>query len=203
MGERYINFNLDDPRADKLAEALSNKTCKKILGILAEKDMNASEVSSALKLPLNTIGYNLEKLVDAGLIEKSSGFLWSSKGKKIERYKISNRRIIISPKSIGMSVIPVLILSGIMALLLKIFLGASQNRVASQVSPMMEDGLKSAESPGAAVQDFMQSAADEAGSAYEGYNILVGFGYEWLWFLLGAIVGLIIFLVWNRKKVWG
>ena len=68
---------------------------------------------------------------------------------------------------------------------------------------MMEDGLKSAESPGAAVQDFMQSAADEAGSAYEGYNILVGFGYEWLWFLLGAIVGLIIFLVWNRKKVWG
>ncbi|MDP3882425.1 MAG: helix-turn-helix domain-containing protein [Nanoarchaeota archaeon] len=212
MGERYINFDLDDPRADKLAEALSNKTCKKILGLLVEKDMNASEISSALKLPLNTIGYNLEKLIEAGLIEKSSGVLWSVKGKKIEKYRISSRKIIISPRKVGMSVIPVLVISGIIAFLLKFIFGFSQREaMGGNLAPSYGDAAlqKSSETAIARSSEIIEFAAEDAASeggqkaAYEGYNLLVNFGYEWLWFLLGSIIGLIIFLVWNRRKIWG
>ncbi len=211
MTERYISFDLDDPRADKLAEALTNKTCKKILGALVEKEMNASEVASNLNLPLNTIGYNLEKLVDAGLIEKSKGFLWSTKGKKIERYKISDRRIVISPKRIGMSILPVIVVLGILAILIKFFLGFAYPNVAYTPGPQ-EFAAKGIESERAAsdrvtnsAAGSMYSAANEGASGTggsSGYDSLVSFGYEWLWFLLGAFAGMIIFLIWNRKRIW-
>jgi hypothetical protein len=45
--------------------------------------------------------------------EKKSGFLWSSKGKKIEKYFVSNKKIIISPKSMMKGIIPSILITGI------------------------------------------------------------------------------------------
>ena len=99
MTEKQLMIDLDDPRAGRIAEVLGSKTCKQILGILAEKELSESEISSELKLPLNTIDYNVKKLVESGLIEETKGFLWSSKGKRVLRYKIARKRIVISPKT--------------------------------------------------------------------------------------------------------
>src|SRR3989338_4499204 len=98
MNDKYINFDIDDPRALAIAEAMANKTSKKILSLLSEKEMSESDLASALELPLNTVGYNIDKLLNAGLIEKTKNFFWSVKGKKIPTYKISNKKILISPK---------------------------------------------------------------------------------------------------------
>lgn len=98
MSEKYFNIDIDDPRASAIAEVMSNKTAKKILSIIAEKELTESDIASELDIPLNTVGYNIDKLLKAGLIEKSKSFFWSVKGKKMPTYKLSNKKILISPK---------------------------------------------------------------------------------------------------------
>ena len=100
MDKSFINIDLDDPRTGLVAEALSNKTCVKILDLLSTQEITASDIALKLDIPLNTTCYNLEKLINAGLVEKSSNFFWSVKGKKTPVYRVANRKIIISPKRI-------------------------------------------------------------------------------------------------------
>src|SRR3989344_5622785 len=97
MPSKYLLLDLNDEKAKHLADVLSNETCKKILNLLAENELSANKLSLALNLPLNTITYNIKKLLSSGLIEKSRHF-WSVKGKKIETYKLANKNIVISPK---------------------------------------------------------------------------------------------------------
>ena len=99
MADKYINVDLDDPRTSNIGEVISNPSCKKILGLLAEKEMSESDIAQTLKIPLNTVGYNIKKLIDSGLIEKSKNYFWSVKGKRISTYRVSNKKIVISPKS--------------------------------------------------------------------------------------------------------
>lgn len=100
MAETDVVINLDDPRTKEIAEAITNKTSKQILQELTKENMSVSEISKNLKLPLNTVDYNIQKLAKAGLIERRS-FFWSPKGRKMHVYGISNKRIIINPSSLG------------------------------------------------------------------------------------------------------
>src|SRR3989344_4999302 len=95
-----IMIDLDDARIAKIADVISNKTAKKILSLLAEGELGGGEISTKLNSPLNTITYNLKKLVEAGLVEKVNRIFWSSRGKRIEIYKLTNKNIIISSKKI-------------------------------------------------------------------------------------------------------
>jgi len=91
-------LSLDDEKAKDLADVMGNKTSKKILTLLANQEKSESDIAKELNQPINTIEYNLKKLVNAGLIEKSKDFFWSVKGKKIPVYKLSNKYIVIMPK---------------------------------------------------------------------------------------------------------
>jgi len=142
MAKKEINMDLDDPRIGKVAEIISNKTCKKILGVLAEeKEMSESEIASALGLPLNTVGYNVKKLVEAGLIEPVKGFLWSVKGKRIRKYRVANKRIVISPKmninKIVAGFVGALIFVGLVAMII-----ALQNSFGPKLPTVGDDNLK-------------------------------------------------------------
>ena len=117
MRKSSISIDLGDPRTGFIAEALSNKTCVKILDLLATQELTATDIANKLSIPLNTTGYNLEKLITAGLVEKSSNFFWSVKGKKTPVYRVANKRIIISPKRIIGGVIPILLILGVAAIL--------------------------------------------------------------------------------------
>ena len=119
--DKSISIDLGDPRTSKVAEALSNKTCVKIIDLLASQELTASDISSKLGIPLNTTGYNLEKLIAAGLVEKTSNFFWSVKGKKTPVYKVANKKIIISPKRLIRNVIPFLLVAGVLAILVASF----------------------------------------------------------------------------------
>ncbi len=224
MTEKFINIDLDDPRSEHIAEVLSNKTCKKILSFLADKEMSASDLARELSLPLNTIGYNLEKLVAAGLIEKSKSFFWSSRGKRIERYSLSNKKIVISPKRMFGSVLPVLAISGVIALGIKFFSDHLFTASAPSVSkdlmreaPSVAEGVLTktmgATAPFAAnINDSVTSASSlvaenlspvphAASSSFTAIAPLAHSGFFWLWFLLGAFVALFIYVLWNWRRL--
>ena len=100
MNKKFILIGLDDEKSGEIAEILKNKTAKKILDFLSdEKEASETDISRALNMPLNTIEYNLIKLVKVGLIKKSKNFFWSKRGKKIPMYSLAKKHIIISPKN--------------------------------------------------------------------------------------------------------
>ncbi len=115
MDDKFILMGLNDEKAGYVAEVLKNKTCKKILDFLAEtKEASEKDISRILEMPINTVEYNLKKLVKSGLVVKAKNFFWSVKGRKILMYKLARKDIIISPNkkpslSALKSVLPVLI----------------------------------------------------------------------------------------------
>lgn len=185
MSEKIISIDLDDPRTGKIAEAISNKTSKAILGLLAEREMSGGDIAKELGIPLNTVGYNINKLVESGLIEKNKGFFWSSKGKKIEKYRASNRKIVISPRNMIKGILPAIIFSGIIAVGIKV---SQEMKVKSVL--MADRGVDLFESS----QQVLKAAPTSTGSSEFIISIAQN---NWLWFLAGALFSLLIFLVWN------
>ncbi len=178
--------SMEDERAGKIAEVLGNKTCKKIIDILAEKESSEKEISDKLKIPMNTAEYNLKKLLYSGLIEKTKKFFWSQKGKKIAMYKISNKSIVISPKkNIGSGVktiLPVAIISGVLALIVR-QLTITKELTADKINQEVAAGAS--------------SLASEATNVFTLAQIPV-----WIWFWLGTVIVLVIFAIinWRGKK---
>src|SRR3989338_6761074 len=125
MSDKYLMLDMDDEKTNQIAEIMSNKTCKAILLLLAEKEMSEGDIAGALKMPLNTVGYNVKKLTESGLIEKSKAFFWSAKGRKIPTYKISNKKIVISPKPGFKGIVPAILISGLAALGIRYYYAAN------------------------------------------------------------------------------
>ena len=179
--EKYILFSLEDEKSKKLGEAISNPTCKKILALISEKELSEEDISKELKVPINTVEYNLKKLLHSGLIEKSKDFFWSKRGKKIPVYKIANKLIVISPKNSNLSsklknILPVALFSGILTLLISVY---SNARVFSQ-----DALLKTANVP------MIESAGQISTFSTSG---------NWVWFLAGWFSFMIIFLIYYTR----
>ena len=97
--DKFILMGLDDEKAGNIAEILKSQTAKKILGFLGDiKEASEKDISDKLNMPINTVEYNLKKLVNSGLVDKSKNFFWSVKGKKIPMYKLAKKHIIIGTK---------------------------------------------------------------------------------------------------------
>ena len=96
--DKFIMIDLNDEKAGHIAEVLKNKTAKKILDYLGDvKEASEKDIADGLGMAINTIEYNLKKLIKAGFIKKSKNFFWSVKGRKIEVYKLAKRHVVISP----------------------------------------------------------------------------------------------------------
>ena len=185
MNKHSIMIDIDDPRAENIADVLGNKTCKKIMNLLAEKDMSESDIGKELEIPLNTVGYNMKKLIESGLVEKKD-FFWSVKGKKIPTYKISNKRIIISPKSKIFGILPAIIASAIISLGIKIYYNNSK---------LIEDS-------NLAMSESVSNIASKSSEMFDSgvYYTLNNASNVWAWFLLGALFGLLVFMLWNWRN---
>jgi DNA-binding transcriptional ArsR family regulator len=98
-GEKFMLVSLEDKQSKALANVLGNKTCRKIIDYLAdEKELSEKDISDKLGIALNTVDYNIKKLVQSGIVEKKKNYFWSKKGRKIVMYGLSNKSIVISPK---------------------------------------------------------------------------------------------------------
>ena len=219
MAEKYISVDLNDPRTGEIADVISNKTSKRILTLLAESEMSEGEIAKSLDLPANTVEYNIKKLVNSGLIEKSKGTLWSVKGRKIEKYRVSNKKIVISPKSLARGVLPALIFV-LLATLVLSFINIDSASVSRGADDNLAVGNGDSAAGGIAESGGQDVAAVTSGAANVEVDDGIGRGLEiippetypekdydnasiegddneWAWYLLGALSALLVVVLWN------
>ena len=188
MVETIINIDIDDPRSSEIAEILSNKTCKKILSLIAEEELTETDISNKLNIPLNTVDYNTKKLINAGLIETTSHF-WSIKGKKMPTYKISKKKIIISPKSFASKnlLLPLISSLGVLFVFTKHFF--SKKISAEQLVTKSVDFAESSN---------LAMTAPQTTESLKSISLLSNFvGWEWL--LIGLWIGIILFFIFSKS----
>lgn len=80
----------------KITQILSNETSLKILELLGEKSMSASNIAEELNLPLTTVKYNLDSLVESDLV-KVKQIKWSQKGRQVKIYESVEKVIVLVP----------------------------------------------------------------------------------------------------------
>ena len=88
--KKFLMLSLEDAATKKIANVVSNDTCKKLLDALSEKDSSESDLSKSLDLPISTVHYNLKQLVDVGLVTAEE-FHYSKKGKEVLHYRLANK----------------------------------------------------------------------------------------------------------------
>jgi len=200
MTSKSIMIDVDDPKATEIAEVVANSSCRKIIGLLAESEMSENEIASKLGIPINTVGYNIKKLVKTGFIESTGKTLWSVKGKKVLRYRVSEKKIVISSKRKIKGVIPAIFASAIGALGIKMFYGVKDYSTYSSSEIL----AKSADSASAPVMALEAGAKVGTENIIDAGNVVASSGIEgaWLWFLSGAIVFLIVIALYNWRRIW-
>ena len=186
----YLMFSLEDAESKALAQVLSNDTARQIIKYLTEHD-NATEsgIAEGLGLPLSTVHYNVQNLVDANMV-KATEFHYSEKGKEVMHYTLSNKIIIIAPKreermKLLRRVLPVAVfiaaLAGGLQLLKQGFTRVQP--FAAHTSEAAPEALKTLAGAPAAVQPFYTSVT--------------------LWFVVGAVLAVVFYIVidsWLRRR---
>jgi len=182
---------MEDEKIKKVSNVISNDSCRKILDYLSAKDATEKELADKLGIPISTVHYNLQQLMETGLISAEE-FHYSEKGKEVSHYKLANKYIIIAPKkTFGIkeklkAILPVTLIAvgtaGVIQLVSKYFFrtGIAQQEAFVAKSAAAERALETA--PVALTQ-----AAPQAVPAIW-QNIA-------LWFLAGALFALLIYLL--------
>ncbi|MGV8152355.1 MAG: beta-propeller domain-containing protein [Candidatus Nanoarchaeia archaeon] len=175
--DKFILIDINDERSKTIAEILGNKTSKAILDYLSEtKEASEQDIAKALSMPINTVEYNLNKLIKSGLVEKAKNFFWSVKGRKIDMFKLAKKHIIISPKSkrpdmnILKTIVPVLLGIALIAII-GIYL---TNKPASIEGNQQYSQLKNFNSV-EEMQSFLKSNSESLNSGYYGRGYGIGF----------------------------
>ncbi len=187
--KNFLLLSMEDEKIKKISNVISNGSCRKILGYLSNKEATESELAQKLDIPISTVHYNLQQLMETGLIE-SKEFHYSEKGKEVNHYNLANKYIIIAPKkTFGIkeklkSILPVALIASGAALVIQLF----SKKFSGITQAVME---KSAAAPVA----FMEAAQMETGTMAQP-NIA-------LWFLAGALFALVVYLALSlyRKNI--
>ncbi|MDP3966434.1 MAG: helix-turn-helix domain-containing protein [archaeon] len=188
VSDKFLLVSMDDEMAKSLADVLGNKTCKKIIEFLAEKsEASEKDISSALKIPMNTVEDNLKKLLKSGFVQKRKNFFWSKKGKKILMYELSNKSIVISPKNSAGSKAKSLLPSAILLLA-----GTFALWVYERVSSVSNLDY------GKMVQEAGSMAIDNLGAPFFQSPQPTPL---WVWFFAGGLITLFIFAIVNWRKL--
>jgi len=192
----FMLVSLNDGKSKAIAEVLASTSCKKIINYLAEhKEASQKDLSEKLRAPMNTIDYNIKKLLSAGFIQKRKNFFWSTKGKKIVMYELSNKSVVIShKKSVSekfKSIVPAFILTAAGAFSLWVYQKASLIQRATGAGSDMV--LKATESYAAVAPDAVNVATNTT-------NVFLSQPL-WLWFVFGALTAIFIISIINWRKL--
>ena len=80
----------------KITQVLSNDKAMKVMEILADTPMSATDIAEKMGMALTTIKYNIDALVEADLI-KVKQTKWSKKGREIKIYEPVQKIIVVAP----------------------------------------------------------------------------------------------------------
>ena len=216
-------MSLEDERAQKIANILSNKSCSKILDFLTENESTESEIAKKLNLPISTVHYNLQQLLKAELIiwEK---YHYSEKGKEVKHYTVANKYIIITPKGQNegfldkiKSIIPTFFLIGIGAGIINWYNNIKNNTLIAntyQAEVIQDTAPQMLKAKAMIIENNstqgVEIMADNIGNGAINGNFnnftsiyLDMFYQNWFWFIMGATIGITIYLLINylRKKM--
>jgi len=130
MPKKFVLVSLQEKKARRIAEVISNKTCRKMLDYMASvKDTTEGELSRKLRIPISTVHYNMKALMAAKLV-KSDEYHYSEKGKEVSHYRLANQYVIIAPAEEKQalreklkSLLPVALVAGFSAALIRLFSG--------------------------------------------------------------------------------
>ncbi|WP_445474561.1 protease inhibitor I42 family protein [Methanococcoides methylutens] len=86
----------------KITQTLSNEKSLKILDLLSEEPMSATDISKKLGLSITTIKYNIDSLLEADLI-KVHRIKWSAKGREVKIYEPVQKLIIVAPGNMNIN----------------------------------------------------------------------------------------------------
>jgi len=200
--ENFIMVSLDDSKSKEISEVLGSKTCKKVIAYLSEnKEASQKDLSDNLKIPMNTLDYNMKKLLSSGFIQKRKNFFWSKKGKKIIMYELSNKSVVISHKKTSgeklKSVIPAVLLTA--AGTFAVWTYEKISLVSSNL-PRVAMGTGTTNVLDKAVSE----TASYAGSSAPGTMQNIFFQNTpllWGWFLAGALFVLLAYSIVNWRKL--
>jgi len=96
--EQVIILEQGSPEAQKIAKAMASPAAGEVLNLLSgEGPYTATEIAEKLNIPLTSLKYHLENLLEAGLIEVVNT-RWSEKGKRMKIYGAVEKDIILKPK---------------------------------------------------------------------------------------------------------
>ncbi len=214
MGKNnFLLLSMDDEKLNKVANVVSNKTCKKILDALSEKDLTESEISKKLDIPISTVHYNIQQLMDAGLVAADE-YHYSRKGREMLHYRLANKYIIIAPnkkrglRSILRGILPVALVIGFFGAAIELFQrfsymsisAVSENMAMDDKSIVTEAAARSAEK---AMDSAVPSSAllsNHTGSlagAVQMKEVIAAVHQPGIsfWFLLGGSVAIITYTV--------
>lgn len=190
--ESFLLLSLSDAKGKKIAQAVNNETCRKILDYLTKhKDATETKISEDLKLPLPTVHYNIAQLIDVKLVNKDE-FHYSEKGKEVNHYSLANKYIIIAPKNDSnfleklKGILPAFGIIAVTSLVIK-FVEYQMNKPQDLAVGVQE----------AAPQLMMAKIADATPEVTQSSTPDIA-----LWFFLGAVASLVIYTIidWIRKK---
>lgn len=205
--ESFMLVSLNEDKAKKLAQVIGNPTCTRILDYLAGKDATESQIAKDLGIPLSTVHYNLQQLVQAKLVVVEE-FHYSEKGREVNHYKLANKYIIIAPKDDPSFVerikkyLPAALLTAGLAAVLKL-MQAFTARPAAGDSMAMRTALQE-ESAGAMADTMETMAMKAADGAVAQVPWWQSAAVEW--FLIGAVSVLLILVIgelinhWRERK---
>lgn len=150
-------------KSKAITQTVSNDTAMEIMELLADGPMSTSGVAERLSIPLTTAQYNIEKLMEAGLV-RIARTKYSEKGREVKLYEAMNRAIIILPGKSGAGAVMdalkryliVLPIVAVASVLVEYLVPLTQ----SSHSPAMDEASKSAGGT-----YLMNSAASPAASA--------------------------------------
>jgi DNA-binding transcriptional ArsR family regulator len=86
-----------DERAQKIAKAMASQTANDILTLLATGTKSLTDITEQLNIPITTVKYHAENLLDAGLITISQT-KYSVKGREVKIYALTDQLLIVAPK---------------------------------------------------------------------------------------------------------
>ncbi len=81
----------------KLTQVISNDTARKIIELLADAPLSASDIADRLHAPLTTIAYSLENLESVGLA-RVERIKYSEKGREVKIYAPVRKLIVVVPE---------------------------------------------------------------------------------------------------------
>ncbi len=177
--QKFMLVSLEEDKAKKLAQVISNETCRKILDHLTGKEATETELSKELNLPISTVHYNLKQLAESGLV-LADEYHYSKKGREVMHYSLANKYIIIAPKTADKvpsfrNILPVtLIIAGSVAFL-KLF--------SDYLNPVME------EKASAVMPLAVERGADAIAPVQQSSFIT--------WFVAGAIFALLVYVAYD------